>query len=106
MTRRRLGMIAAGCLVATSSAVSPAAAAQRLSEIQGDGDLGWSVAGIGDVDDDDVPDFAAGAPKTGPGFGDGEVRVFSGADGMPVAALDGMLHPPQGGAFLGRSVAA
>jgi hypothetical protein len=98
-------MIAAGWVAAAWSAVSPAGAAELLYEIQGEGKLGWSVAGIGDVDDDGVPDFAAGEPEAGPGFGDGEIRVFSGADGMPVTGLDGMLHPPQGGTFLGRSVA-
>ena len=41
----------------------------------GDG-LGFSVAGVGDVDDDGVPDYATGGP-----FGaNGRVVVFSGAD--------------------------
>lgn len=44
--------------------------------------LGYSVAGIGDVSGDGVPDFAAGEPGDDPvDDGNGAVLVFSGADG-------------------------
>jgi hypothetical protein len=44
--------------------------------------LGYSVAGPGDVDGDGVPDYAAGGPATfgGPGAQHGRVIVLSGAD--------------------------
>lgn len=48
-----------------------------------DDHLGRSVAGVGDVDGDGVPDFAGGAPgEVEPQFGHtrGAVRIFSGAD--------------------------
>ncbi|HKB17007.1 MAG TPA: integrin alpha, partial [Planctomycetota bacterium] len=53
--------------------------------------LGRSVAGIGDVDGDGVPDFAAGAPNASPSglSSAGAARVFSGANGALLLALDG-----------------
>jgi hypothetical protein len=46
--------------------------------------LGTSVAGIGDVNGDGVPDVAAGAPRypanPGAGLSNGSIEVFSGAD--------------------------
>lgn len=93
-------------LALLAPAVVPSShAASLLYEIPGADQLGWAVAGLGDVDGDTVPDFAAGAPYAGPGFGTGEVHVYSGADGLPVAALDGQLVGPQGGGFLGSSLA-
>lgn len=104
MTRRALTSVA-GWLVALAAAGSPARAAELLYEIVGADQLGWAVAGTGDVDGDEVPDFAAGAPDAGPEFGTGAVRVFSGADGMPVAALDGVLGGLQSAGFLGSALA-
>lgn len=46
---------------------------------QGSGNLGSIVAPFGDLDDDGVADFGAGAPGEGPG-GRGAVYVYSGAD--------------------------
>ncbi len=44
--------------------------------------FGWSIAGIGDVSGDGVPDFAVGSPfDDGNGFEAGRVDAFSGADG-------------------------
>ena len=45
--------------------------------------LGTSVAGLGDVDGDGVPDFAAGAPQLA--SAGGYVRVLSGAGGATLA---------------------
>jgi hypothetical protein len=104
MARRALGGLMAGMIAASWPAAS-GRAAELLYEIHGADKVGWSVAGIGDVDGDTVPDFAAGAPEAGPDFGIGEIRVFSGADGAPVAALDGVLLGLQGAGFLGRSLA-
>lgn len=65
-----------------------------IHEVQGDNlyDLfGWCVAGVGDIDGDDVPDFAVGATQnnltttTGPGY----VRLFSGATGDELLTLSG-----------------
>ena len=104
MARHAFGGLIAGMIAAAWPAAS-GLAAELLYEIHGADKVGWSVAGIGDVDGDTVPDFAAGAPEAGPDFGTGEIRVFSGADGAPVAALDGALHGLQGAGFLGRSLA-
>jgi hypothetical protein len=67
----------------------------------GNAELGTSVAGVGDVNGDSIPDFIIGAPYAGeyPYFG--EAHVFSGADG-------GLLYKVtnRGGAdILGWSVA-
>lgn len=53
------------------------------SEIPDLARVGASVCPLGDVDDDDVPDFAVGAPgmPVGGVLGVGEVWVVSGADG-------------------------
>jgi FG-GAP repeat protein len=48
--------------------------------------FGASVAAVGDVDDDGVPDFAVGAPG-GTGIAAGAVHVYSGQDGTEIVAL-------------------
>jgi hypothetical protein len=74
--------------------VLPARAQSTIHHVVGvKGDwLGWSVAGIGDITHDGVPDFAVGAPGLEPGpagYTGGLVRVCSGADGVVLATLHG-----------------
>lgn len=68
--------------------------------------LGWSIAAIGDIDNDGVGDLALGAPEvanpdtgggaTGPGF----VRICSGRTGLPLGIVTGN----QFGEMFGASV--
>ncbi len=69
-----------------------------------DDELGHSVAGIGDVDLDGVPDFAAGLPfdNTSMASNSGSVLVFSGADGRVLRKL---VDPAGGSDELGVAVA-
>ncbi|MBK7403549.1 MAG: FG-GAP repeat protein [Phycisphaerales bacterium] len=48
--------------------------------------LGIGVSGVGDIDNDGVPDYAASAQKGGP-TNHGSCMVFSGADGSPLLEL-------------------
>ena len=66
--------------------------------------LGTSVAGVGDVNGDGVPDLAVGAPFMDPGgrFSAGSAIVYSGADGTELGRLNG----PVDGANMGFAVAA
>jgi hypothetical protein len=76
-----------------------------LSEVQGaSGDyLGGSVAGLGDVDRDGIPDFAAGVHQGLPGSGQagpGYVAVFSGRNGALLRRMDGTIPGSDFGAAL------
>lgn len=51
-------------------------------------EFGYAVAGLGDVNDDGVNDFAVGAPGAG-GGGEGQVTVFSGTDGAVIHQFTG-----------------
>lgn len=63
--------------------------------------LGTSVAGIGDVNHDGVPDVAAGAPvHTGPALRTGQVRLLSGFDGSVLRLIDGPFIDAQFGLSL------
>lgn len=67
--------------------------------------FGRSVSGVGDIDNDDVPDALIGAPRqnVGGNVDQGQALLFSGSDGSPLATLD---NPnPQAGALFGASVA-
>src|SRR5262245_7503242 len=61
----------------------------------GGGDFGRSVAGVGDVDGDGVPDIAASAPQSN------LVRLFSGATGLLLSTLAG----PPGSSLFGHAMA-
>lgn len=69
------------------------------SRLEADRRLGSSVLGLGDVDGDGVPDFAAGA--TGSAEGQGSVHVRSGADGALIARIDA----PFGARVFGETLA-
>ncbi|MCA9772908.1 MAG: FG-GAP repeat protein [Myxococcales bacterium] len=75
---------------AGSATVFSGADGSILYKFDGDAaghELGYSVAGIGDVNIDGFDDVAAGAPLA---FGvTGYVRIYSGADGAPFLTLNG-----------------
>jgi len=55
--------------------------------------LGWSICGAGDADNDGVPDIMVGAPyvdATSPTSSEGRVYVFSGADGDTIHVFTGL----------------
>ncbi len=66
-----------------------------LAPPPGGGDFGRSVAGVGDVDGDGVPDVAVGASQAN------LARIFSGETGLLLATLPG----PAGSMSFGRAVA-
>jgi len=67
--------------------------------------FGYSLAAVGDVDGDRVPDITVGAfqQKVGGNASQGQVFVFSGADGSLLRTLDD--PTPQAGAHFGSSLA-
>ncbi len=66
------------------------------------GQLGWSVAGVGDVNGDGTPDVVAGARlEDGNGVNSGKIYVFSGVDLSVIVSQNG----PSGSAQFGYSVA-
>lgn len=77
--------------------------------------FGWSIAGVGDIDGDRIPDFAVGAPfESLAGFEAGAVAVHSGADGRrlwrrlgePGNGTPQGSFPTQFGSRLGTSIVA
>lgn len=62
--------------------------------------LGSSVCAAGDANGDGVGDFAVGVPGAGR---DGEVRIYSGADGSVLAT--GSIYSPYPNSFTGSSLA-
>ena len=66
----------------------PAPCCTRSPASGGEG-LGFSVAGIGDVDDDGVPDYATGAPFAGGAQSFGRLVVISGATHQILHDLNG-----------------
>jgi len=66
--------------------------------------LGYSVAGTGDLNDDGIPDLVVGVPGADPnGLTDaGAVAAYSGLDGSPIWSHDGS----RSSAFLGTVVVA
>lgn len=50
---------------------------------------GWAVAGVGDVDGDNVPDFAVGAPPFDDNQEPGKVFMYSGRNGALLVTLEG-----------------
>jgi hypothetical protein len=83
----------------------PAAGYIFLKQGSAAGDqLGWSVAGAGDVNGDCRADFCVGAPgvTAGGGMNSGATYIYSGKEGTQLSRIDGQLS----GDELGRSVAA
>ena len=64
---------------------------RRLDGVQASEYFGTSIAGLGDVNGDGVPDFAVGAPDSAPLFPprSGFATVFSGADGSLLHRFSG-----------------
>ncbi|MGH8059171.1 MAG: FG-GAP-like repeat-containing protein [Candidatus Entotheonellia bacterium] len=90
---------------AGSVSVFSGASGQRLWRVAGElgEQLGYAVAGIGDVNGDGVPDVVVGAPFTAPGgvAWAGSVYMFSGVDGRLLWRVDGV----ESGDQLGYAVA-
>ncbi|MBK6426742.1 MAG: FG-GAP repeat protein [Blastocatellia bacterium] len=88
---------------------NPATANATIQSNQADADLGWSVAGVGDVNGDGFPDVIAGAKAYDSGQTDeGAVFVFHGGfmgvgNGSPSSA-DSTVQSDQIGAGFGYSV--
>ena len=76
---------------------------------QGGAGFGFALAALGDVNGDDVPDLAVGAPGQDVEGGDccdhGQVVVFSGVDGTPLHTLQAPSRRPQPGATFGAALA-
>lgn len=95
-----------GCSVGSFLFLVTSAAAQvdllTVTGVAGDDDLGQSVAGVGDVNGDGIPDFAVGVPGAdSPGADAGAVRIYSGWDGALLAQFLGVSN----GGRLGYAVA-
>ncbi len=74
-------------------------ASVRLHYGSGSGEeLGWSVAGVADLDLDGVPDYAAGAPqRASSSLAPGLARIYSGATGGALFTLAGTSNGMEAG---------
>jgi hypothetical protein len=87
--------------------VASGAGGATIRTVYGDaaGDrLGWSLAGMGDMDGDGVADYAAGT-VTGAFPYQGRVRVYSGADGGVIYEWLGATTPTTANGDLGSALA-
>ncbi|KAA3604481.1 MAG: hypothetical protein DWQ01_21830 [Planctomycetota bacterium] len=96
-----------GLYMSGMASVHSGATGQVLFEFHGPSELsafGHSVAGVGDVTGDQIPDFLVGAPSHDPGgkISAGSAFLYSGSTGQLVKAFDG----DSTFSALGRSVAA
>ncbi|MBN2491208.1 MAG: FG-GAP repeat protein [Planctomycetes bacterium] len=90
-------------LVVAGSASAQVTTLHRMDGLAKGHWCGFSVAGVGDVNQDGCADLAVGAPGASPGGRGcaGQVRIFSGKDGSTVFTFDGLAT----GDYLGWSVA-
>jgi hypothetical protein len=94
--------------LAAVAVLAPASFAQNaFATIGGDAPddrFGSSVAGVGDLDGDAVPDFMVAAARADPnGANSGRVRVYSGADGAVLFTFDGDAAGDQFGTSVRRA---
>jgi hypothetical protein len=85
------------------SSTPPLAASVTLSGERPDEDLGRTVAGIGDVDGDGLPDLAISAPSGADSTATGSVEIFLGRS-FPWAAPDTVLDGAAPGGLFGHAV--
>ncbi len=79
--------------IAGSASIYSGLDGSRLLIILGDkaGDMfGWAVSGIGDTNGDGHADFAVGIPRFSSNTEPGEIRVFSGRDGLLIQSIAGV----------------
>ena len=73
----------------TALAQGPGSVLLDVAGIRTNDELGYSVAGIGDVNGDGIPDFVVGAVQVGGSVYPGRAVVYSGADGTEIWSVDG-----------------
>ena len=100
----RVDLFDQGQVVVISGATGSLLHTLQDRSLHAGGQFGRAIAGVGDVNDDGVPDLAVGAPlrDVESCCDQGQVVVFSGVTGTPLLTLP---LRPQPGAFFGTALA-